>query len=74
MAGLSHRNGPELFSIVRLLTDELYEKLLILEAGDDKGNVVERERRSTVTHATNSFCRAWRGMSFPAVIQIAAGQ
>jgi hypothetical protein len=39
------------------LTDDLYERLLILR--DKDGNVVERERRTTVNHAMKSCRRAW---------------
>jgi hypothetical protein len=39
--------------------DDLYEKLLILKATDADGNVVERERRTTVNHAMKSCRRAW---------------
>jgi hypothetical protein len=41
------------------LIDELYEKLLVLEVKDSQGNVVERERRTTVNHAMKSCRRAW---------------
>ena len=41
------------------LTDDLYEKLLILRITDAEGNVVERERRTTVNHAMKSCRRAW---------------
>jgi hypothetical protein len=41
------------------LIDDLYEKLLILEVKDSQGNVVERERRTTVNHAMKSCRRAW---------------
>lgn len=39
--------------------DDLYETLLILRTTDAKGNVVERERRTTVNHAMKSCRRAW---------------
>jgi hypothetical protein len=48
-----------LSSIDTALTDELYEKLLILKVKDPDGNVVERERRTTVNHAMKSCRRAW---------------
>ena len=38
------------------LIDGLYEKLLVQKVTDDKGNTVERERRTTVNHAMKS-CR-----------------
>src|SRR2546423_1183268 len=41
------------------LTDELYEKLVILKPTDAKGSVIERERRTTVNHAMKSCRRAW---------------
>jgi hypothetical protein len=41
------------------LTDDLYEKILILKTTDAEGNVVERERRTTVNHAMKSCRRAW---------------
>ncbi|MGY3494191.1 hypothetical protein [Bradyrhizobium sp. USDA 4502] len=41
------------------LADELYEKLLVLKTTDKSGNVVERERRTTVNHAMKSCRRAW---------------
>jgi hypothetical protein len=41
------------------LTDDLYEKLLILKTIDADGNVIERERRTTVNHAMKSCRRAW---------------
>jgi hypothetical protein len=37
----------------------LYEKLLILKTTDADGNLVERERRTTVNHAMKSCRRAW---------------
>ena len=48
-----------LTAIDTALTDDLYEKLLILKTTDDAGNVVERERRTTVNHAMKSCRRAW---------------
>ncbi|QOZ33654.1 hypothetical protein [Bradyrhizobium sp. CCBAU 53421] len=41
------------------ITDDLYEKLLVVKVADAKGNVVERERRTTVNHAMKSCRRAW---------------
>jgi hypothetical protein len=46
-------------SIDTALTDDLYEKLLILRTTDAKGNVLERERRTTINHAMKSCRRAW---------------
>jgi hypothetical protein len=48
-----------LSAIDTALTDDLYEKLLILRATDAEGNMVERERRTTVNHAMKSCRRAW---------------
>ncbi|TYL86337.1 hypothetical protein [Bradyrhizobium cytisi] len=48
-----------LSAIDTALTDDLYEKLLILKITDAKGNVIERERRTTVNHAMKSCRRAW---------------
>jgi hypothetical protein len=48
-----------LSAIDTALTDDLYEKLLVLRTTDAKGNVVERERRTTINHAMNSCRRAW---------------
>jgi hypothetical protein len=48
-----------LTAIDTALTDNLYEKLLILKTTDTDGNVVERERRTTVNHAMKSCRRAW---------------
>jgi hypothetical protein len=48
-----------LTAIDTALTDDLYEKLLILRTTDADGNVVERERRTTVNHAMKSCRRAW---------------
>jgi hypothetical protein len=48
-----------LIAIDTALTDDLYEKLLILKTTDADGNVIERERRTTVNHAMKSCRRAW---------------
>jgi hypothetical protein len=48
-----------LSAIDTALTDDLYEKLLILRTTDANGNVIERERRTTVNHAMKSCRRAW---------------
>jgi hypothetical protein len=48
-----------LAAIDTALTDDLYEKLLVLKTTDGQGNVVERERRTTVNHAMKSCRRAW---------------
>ncbi|WP_441232573.1 hypothetical protein [Bradyrhizobium sp. 1200_D9_N1_1] len=52
-----------LSAIDTALTDDLYEKLLILKITDAKGRVVERERRTTVNHAMKSCRRAWNVVS-----------
>jgi hypothetical protein len=49
-----------LSAIDTALTDDLYEKLLILRTTDAKGNVIERERRTTINHAMKSCHRAWK--------------
>lgn len=48
-----------LTAIDTALTDDLYEKLLILKTTDADGNAIERERRTTVNHAMKSCRRAW---------------
>jgi hypothetical protein len=48
-----------LTAIDTALVDDLYDLLLILEVKDSQGNVVERERRTTVNHAMKSCRRAW---------------
>jgi hypothetical protein len=48
-----------LTAIDTALTDDLYEKLLVLKVTDADGNTVERERRTTVNHAMKSCRRAW---------------
>jgi hypothetical protein len=45
--------------ITTAVTDDLYEKLLVLKITDIDGNVIERERRTTVNHAMKSCRRAW---------------
>jgi hypothetical protein len=64
VGGYILKNGKRLgekhlTAIDTALTDDLYEKLLILKTVDGKGNVVERERRTTVNHAMKSCRRAW---------------
>jgi hypothetical protein len=48
-----------LTAIDTALSDDLYEKLMILRTTDAEGNVIERERRTTVNHAMKSCRRAW---------------
>ena len=46
-------------SITTAVVDRLYEKLLVVTEKDADGNVVARERRTTVNHAMKSCRRAW---------------
>jgi hypothetical protein len=46
-------------SITTAVVDRLYEKLLVVAEKDADGNVVARERRTTVNHAMKSCRRAW---------------
>ena len=55
----SRLGQKRLTAIDTALTDDLYEKLLILKTTDADGNTVERERRTTVNHAMKSCRRAW---------------
>ena len=48
-----------LMAIDTSLVDALYEKLLVVKETDAEGNVVERERRTTVNHAMKTCRRAW---------------
>jgi hypothetical protein len=48
-----------LASITTAVTDVLYEKLLTITETDATGNIVTRERRTTVNHAMKSCRRAW---------------
>jgi hypothetical protein len=48
-----------LTAIDTALTDDLYEKLLVQKITDDAGNMIERERRTTVNHAMKTCRRAW---------------
>ncbi len=58
------RLGVErLSSIDTALTDALYELLLVQKVTDADGNVIERERRTTVNHAMKSCRRAWNVVS-----------
>jgi hypothetical protein len=64
VGGYIMKNGRRLgtvsvASITTAVTDALYEKLLVItEIGAD-GNVIERERRTTVNHAMKTCRRAW---------------
>jgi hypothetical protein len=46
-------------SITTNVVDTLYEALVIVKEADADGNVIERERRTTVNHAMKSCRRAW---------------
>jgi hypothetical protein len=48
-----------LASITTAVTDALYEKLLTVAETDAAGNVIVRERRTTVNHAMKTCRRAW---------------
>ncbi|MGC2785183.1 MAG: hypothetical protein WA397_15415 [Roseiarcus sp.] len=48
-----------LSAITTAVADTLYEKLLIVRETDGAGNVIERERRTTVNHAMKTCRRAW---------------
>ena len=45
--------------ITTAITDAVYEKLLVVTKTDASGNVIERERRTTVNHAMKTCRRAW---------------
>jgi hypothetical protein len=46
-------------SITTAVTDTLYDALLVVREADADGNVIERERRTTVNHAMKTCRRAW---------------
>jgi hypothetical protein len=46
-------------SITSAVVDALYEKLLTVTETDATGNVVTRERRTTMSDTMRSCCRAW---------------
>jgi hypothetical protein len=48
-----------LASITSDVIDTLYDKLLVVKKTDAAGNVIERERRTTVNHAMKTCRRAW---------------
>jgi hypothetical protein len=52
-----------LSAIDTALTDDLYEKIMILKTIDAEGKAVERERRTTVNHAMKTCRRAWNVVS-----------
>jgi hypothetical protein len=49
----------KLAAITTAVIDAVYEKLLIVTETDADGNIVERERRTTVNHAMKTCRRAW---------------
>jgi hypothetical protein len=54
------RLGQSRISVITTaVVDALYEKLLVVKETDAAGNVVARERRTTVNHAMKSCRRAW---------------
>src|SRR5215831_18860170 len=58
------RLGEErLPSIDSAVIDALYEKLLIVKETDAAGNVIERERRTTINDVMRSCRRAWNVVS-----------
>jgi hypothetical protein len=58
------RLGEKRLSVIdTALTDDLYEKIMILKTTDADGKVVERERRTTVNHAMKTCRRAWNVVS-----------
>jgi hypothetical protein len=48
-----------LASITSDVIDTLYDRLLVIKETDAAGNVIERERRTTVNHAMKTCRRAW---------------
>jgi hypothetical protein len=49
----------KLTAIDTSVVDDLFEKLLLVKETDADGNVVERERRTTINNAMKSARRAW---------------
>jgi hypothetical protein len=49
----------KLAAIDTSLVDELYGKLLVVKETNAAGDVIERERRTTVNHAMKTCRRAW---------------
>jgi hypothetical protein len=45
--------------ITTAITDTVYEKLLVVTETDADGNIIERERRTTVNYAMKACRRAW---------------
>jgi hypothetical protein len=48
-----------LASITSDVIDTLYDRLLVIKKTDAGGNIIERERRTTVNHAMKTCRRAW---------------
>lgn len=48
-----------LTAITTAVIDALYEKLLTVTETDARGNLIERERRTTINHAMKTCRRAW---------------
>src|SRR5262249_55404973 len=48
-----------LASVTSDVIDTLYDRLLLIKKTDAAGNVIERERRTTVNHAMKTCRRAW---------------
>jgi hypothetical protein len=48
-----------LTAVTSAVVDALYEKLLVVKETDADGNIIERERRTTVNHAMKTARRAW---------------
>jgi hypothetical protein len=48
-----------LAAVTTAVTDALYDKLIVVQEKDAQGNVVERERRTTINHAMKTCRRAW---------------
>src|SRR5262249_50036957 len=48
-----------LASVTSDVIDTLYDRLLVIKKTDAAGNVIERERRTTVNHAMKTCRRAW---------------
>ena len=51
--------GVRLSAINTAVVDRLYEKLLVIQEVDADGNVIDRERRTTLNHAMKTARRAW---------------
>jgi hypothetical protein len=56
-----------------VVVDTLYEKLLVVRETDADGNVIERERRTTVNHAMKSCRRRFGLISHNSLINLGGG-